>query len=828
MQPSDVSTLRQHEQSPSFNDAKAIEGDQNEDQNMNPPGDAEDADMNQTGTKRPPSASPEKTKDRVKTIKTDLSGINTAPDDSKDGMGPENLPQWNLGGYGDCGFRCVAAVNSLRNGKSIEEIEKHAVKIALSLRAKAHVILQETRDQWHESWFVDPEMTEITEDGEVPQNVDAYLEACKRKGKWFDSWLCMASAQVIETPIIVFKHTQNQWIFLQRFDPVKPSKDRNPIPLFLKGGHFTTLDPSSPIPPHWIDIESKDVAAGVSFLGGGAKRLSSPNSVSKNSFKDSDQLSTCSSWLKPPPVSSPAKSYSSWLKPPSVADAGSTKRSQNRLVSQLQKRPGATRSVATSFRGHNGSVAPSVAPGGVASNPDLVDSEQWEPPVFRKGRPPSKVKFRLWGKQGDPRNPKKWSSQMPWQWVCPIHTCKIVIKGTYAGVSTAKIAHVRTAHPEVPPATFRQERLPDKIETSPDFPQHERAWSCPLCSHGLPDLPTHTRNRAIREHCKNFHPEETPKTLSFKNRVGTVNTGCSKHQSQRRQKERDEIFKTHSIVKVDPVERRKRDPVNSRGFLFYCKDCFSQLRGSTSHKADITCQERQNQMLSNGFVLSRKRAWWNSWLANEPKTADSFLAASGLTKEHMATVLKLDHETFSSKSWKKRREDAGFVGRGRRAKKVLKPFKKPARNIGYRGVRVGEAKNPGPLKVWSLNTQGDSGAWAVLRLKESPDVWILQETWFNDAGAAAFRRTAHSHGYVAYTQNGDSQGRGVNHRNGGVAVLVKRGIGQRFAARFNQEDSQGIFVWVQGLFLGSIYSPRMSIAFTVPPVVLLMPWFKPM
>ena len=60
MQPSDVSTLRQHEQSPSFNDAKATEGDQNEDQNMNPPGDAEDADMNQTGTKRPPSASPEK------------------------------------------------------------------------------------------------------------------------------------------------------------------------------------------------------------------------------------------------------------------------------------------------------------------------------------------------------------------------------------------------------------------------------------------------------------------------------------------------------------------------------------------------------------------------------------------------------------------------------------------------------------------------------------------------------------------------------------------------------------------------------------------------
>ena len=806
MQQSDVSSQHPQQSTPiAVNGTNDSPND--EDQKMQPADD--DADMNAVGVKRGPAASPEKSKERAKTSKTDSTGSKTPPDDVKDGNGPENLLQWDLGGYGDCGFRCVAAVNSLRNGKSREDIEKHKVQLALSLRARSRVTLEENREQWNDSWFVDPEMTEITEDGEVPQNVDAYLAACKRKGKWYDSWLCWASAQVIETPIVVFKFSQNQWIFLQRFDPDNSSKDRNPIPLFLKGGHFTTLDPSIPIPPHWIDIESKDVAAGVSFLGGGPKSGSSPKSVPGEGPKDVDQLSSCSSWLKPPPVSSPAKSYSSWLKPPSDSASKTGKPAVSRLQNQLQKRSGADKSAATSFRGHNGSVTPSVAPGGAAENPALVGAERWEPPVFKKGRPPTKVKFRLWGKQGDPRKPKKWNPRMPWQWECPIHTCKIVLKGTYAGVMTAKNAHLRMAHPEVPLATFRQERPPEKIETSPDFSDSERAWSCPLCSHGLPDVPTHVRNRAIREHCKRFHPDETPKTLSFKNRIGTVNSGCSSHQSQRRQKERDAIFKTHSIVKVDPVERRIKDPINCRGFLYYCKNCFSQLRGATSHKAEMTCEERQGQMLSNGFVLSRKRAWWNSWIANEPKTAASFLTASGLTKEHMSTVLKLDNESYSSKSWKIKRQKAGFVGCGRQAKKVQKPYlKKPASSAtAYRGVRVGEAKNPGPLEVWSVNTQGDSGAWAVLRLKESPDVWLLQETWFNDSGAAAFRRTAHSKGYVAYTQNGVLQGRGVNQRNGGVAVLIKRGLVQRFAAQFNQEDSQGIFVWVQGLFLGSIYSP---------------------
>ena len=460
-----------------------------------------DADMSAPGVKRGAENSPEKPKSRFKTPKVGNISADQVVFGSKGENGPENLAQWDLGGYGDCGFRCVAAAISIRNRKSKAETEKIAEKLALSLRTKSLVVLQESRKTWQDTWLVDPEMTEITEDGEVPQDVDAYLQACKRKGKWFDSWLCWAAAQVIETPIVVFKFIQKQWIFLQRFDPDKGAS-HTPIALFLKQGHFKTLDPSISFPVHWKALESKDVAEGISFLGG-VKR--GPSSFCSN--KKDDQKSSCSSWLKPPPPSVSAKSFSSWLKPPPESGVGSaSKRSDRPEKSDFLK------SVAASFGGQVGSFAPSNNPGGKSSGSSGPVETLWEPPVFKKGRPPSRVKFRIWGKQQDPRRPKKWNPQMPWPWTCPIHDCRVTLKGTYAGVASAKLAHIRVAHPEAKSEIFRHEQPFEKISTSPDFPESQRAWSCPLCSHGLPQVPTQVRNRAIREHCKACHPDETPKT----------------------------------------------------------------------------------------------------------------------------------------------------------------------------------------------------------------------------------------------------------------------------------------------------------------------------
>ena len=434
------------------------------------------------------------------------------------------------------------------------------------------------------------------------------------------------------------------------------------------------------------------------------------------------------------------------------------------------------------------------------------------------------VKMRLWGKQPDPRKGPKWSASMPWAWTCPIHTCGLVIKGTYSGVSQARYFHVRSKHPEVDPSFFHSEPPDVPVATSPDIPKAQRAWSCPLCSHGLPALSLQVKKRAVRAHCAAFHPKETMRSLCNLNRKGVKNNGVSVRLKKGHQAGRLALFSTHTIVPVECVEKKLKDP-NWRGQSYYCSKCFSQLRGRTAHKADMSCQDRQAELRSNGWVRSRKRAWWNSWLANEPQTAQSFLKNYGLTQEEISATLNLDSVSGSSRRWKNRRTAAGFEGVGKAARLVLKTPAKARSKVsksqtkvskaqgaawrhgGSRGVRVGEARHPGPLSVSCLNTRGDQGAWDALKLGQQPDIWLLQETWLTDSKATAFRRFAYSKGFVAYTQNGAARAGASQTGCGGVAVLVRRGLSQKFGAQFSKDDCQGIFVWVQGLFVGSLYAP---------------------
>lgn len=139
-------------------------------------------------------------------------------------------------------------------------------KLALSLRTKTTVWLTKN-PAWKSAWFSDPEATEVTEGGEVFTDAASYLKACKRRNKWFDSFSCLAAAEVLQTDIMVFKFAQGQWVFLQRFVPTEP-RSSGPIPLFLKNGHFQTCDPATPLPQHWKRLDPKDVGPALSFLRG--------------------------------------------------------------------------------------------------------------------------------------------------------------------------------------------------------------------------------------------------------------------------------------------------------------------------------------------------------------------------------------------------------------------------------------------------------------------------------------------------------------------------------------------------------------------------------
>ena len=139
----------------------------------------------------------------------------------------------------------------------------------------------------------------------TPTDVNSFILASERPQKWLGSFGCWAAARALENSIVVFKFVHGQWVFLQRFDPVKPT-NKEPIPLFLKKGHFTTMDPVVSIPKYWKNYQKQDNGPAISFLGGGKKRASETG--------DSDD---CGGWLRP-------QTESDWLRPPESHDTGNS------------------------------------------------------------------------------------------------------------------------------------------------------------------------------------------------------------------------------------------------------------------------------------------------------------------------------------------------------------------------------------------------------------------------------------------------------------------------------------------------------------------------
>ena len=751
-------------------------------------------------------------------------------------------------GTGDCGFRAVARALAVSQKKDLAEDK--LISEASKLRTMAVGHLLKHKDKFEDFWAPDPSASAVHRDGAPePTCFEDYVMLASRRNFWIDGLLFHALSARLGRIFIIFVWSpeDNAWkrhtlapTFVNHI--AKGSKDQTPLCLILSSEHFRSLVPKTGdtvIPEEWLR-ETDRVSRSVLRGAGKGSSLSAASSAGLSlPSRTPDSKRSCPFPVpQGPTLNRAACSSDSGLSLPCSSARVSSLPAAAGLPPRSHPKRTASRSaghtaVATEMHGSCHSASSTIA-GFHSDGPELLAESvsvddpvdaAWEKPVFRKGRPPTKVKTRLNGKQGDPRKGPKFEKNMPWQWKCPISTCGLLLKGTYSGVAQARYFHVRRAHAELPPERFHQEDPIDPIETSPLLPASQRDWSCPLCDHGLPAVASQVRKRAIRAHCSKFHPKETLKSLSRLVLKGQPNSGVSSFQSKRRHEERQALFPSHKVVKVTPVEKRAS---KFRGNLFYCAKCFSRLRGSTSHKAETTCEDRQREMQVNGFVLSRKRAWWMSWLANEPLTAQSFLDNSGLTKEHMASSLKLDSQSWSAKNWHTKRAAAGFQGVGRRAvqtkkkpsrksssamksnkgqPKVMKSQTVTSRHGGFRGKRVGEASNPGPLSICSLNCQGENGARSVLTDHPPIDIWFLQETWFSGDKARAFRRSAYAHGYVAYTQDGPSEARGENTGSGGVAVLVRRGLPQRSASQFYSRESQGIFVWVQGIFVGSIYAP---------------------
>ena len=481
-------------------------------------------------------------------------------------LGPDQVPMWDLGGDGDCGFRAVAAYQATRNQKPRPEILAKIKNLSWGLRTKVNLWLQK-HDDWHEAWFQDGEASVFTEDGEVPTDIKSYLVASKRPKKWFDSFSCHAACNVIQSDIIVFKFVQGQWVFLQKFVPtVRKSKD--PLPLFLKNGHICTLDPNVPIPHHWLTIDPKDFGPALSFLGGGKACLGpGPKSKATTIRKTKSDRSVCSG-------------ISSWLKPISQSN-------------QSKKRPSAaTSSVGSSW----------LKPVSGKSTTQIPNS----------GRP--SIVSKTPGRASSP-GPQTEQTRETFQWVCHLCDCRFYasssrklgykrnkhISSRHKNMSRKEFTTIRTIHDIIPPLPL------DRLPTEP-------SWVCSWCQQGIPFLPEAQRVSSAKAHlkiCKDA-PRKADMRKNLLNqlalgglKVATKKAGVTlgkywlKHSQ--RKAAAAELCKTlgHTPIKWQPANR----------VLYTCDSCTLIWRTETAMKTAKACKGKA----ARKFLLrsSARRLWYS-------------------------------------------------------------------------------------------------------------------------------------------------------------------------------------------------------------------------
>ena len=141
-------------------------------------------------------------------------------------------------------------------------------------------------------------------------------------------------------------------------------------------------------------------------------------------------------------------------------------------------------------------------------------------------------------------------------WTCPF--CQTTVNCISPGsLASSKRWHVESRHPNVKVELVQSRKIKKEeiIRPSKFLPKEERGWSCPIpsCDEGLPPLAHMDRKRAIKFHCIEKHPDETPTTLYYKSLKGRPNAGSSKAALGKAEAKRKDANKGHEKkVTVDP------------------------------------------------------------------------------------------------------------------------------------------------------------------------------------------------------------------------------------------------------------------------------------
>lgn len=547
-----------------------------------------DVEMLNPGEKRGAADSPPTKKPCKQARRTDGKGSGSEGNNGRDPpkTGPQGVSVWDLKGAGNCGFRCLAAINAIRDKRkpTKDDVENMVEKLAITLRTKTVGHLKQD-DSWTENWWADSDCTVQTEDGAPAKNLQQYYDVMGRPNKWMDTWTAYGAASVLRSDVLVWRYKGDRWNFVTRIQPLLPAVNKTPMVLFLRNGHFTTIDPNAPFPKEWLTLgkQNADQFHSHSLAGGG---WLSPKSSRHSQDLDSD--GNGSSWLKP--------QFDSLTSNPT--DQGAINTAQ-----------------ATS----------STIAGDVQTLDQLIT-----------GR-------RIIGKQPDLK--KAFISQ-DFEWNCPVCHLKIT-RDTAESLHGVKQHHLLSRHPSFNRDLVKKEKRPDIIVPSKDIPKADRHWSCPLCDVGLYAMPPQDMKRAINEHCRTTHPNETRRSLCNLSRKGRPNLGVSKNQLEKHEANRPVLFGSHDVILL-PQETK--DAAVDRGRVSFCRKCLWKLSkiGHGGYK-DVPCDDVVKELTNNPWKRKMKRDWWNRLQTRDPEYALNFLKASGWTKEGLDQFLAPTYKNEAAK-----------------------------------------------------------------------------------------------------------------------------------------------------------------------------------
>ena len=196
----------------------------------------------------------------------------------------------DLGGQGDCCWRCIAVGLAVSNGKNKQDMIPKAAAMGLAIKEKTMAWMS-THDDWKSSWRPDGAATEEKEGGTIPKSREEMLKALERQKRWICRISIACAAKAVNRDLWVLKTTDGKTQIAGKFQrsPDSWANMTNTIVLSLQDDHYQLCEPPE---NGWPEAWKKLTPVNEPVGGAGSARTSSGASWMRSKTAASIKRST--------------------------------------------------------------------------------------------------------------------------------------------------------------------------------------------------------------------------------------------------------------------------------------------------------------------------------------------------------------------------------------------------------------------------------------------------------------------------------------------------------------------------------------------------------